>query len=329
MKTILYSAGEPSGIGPDIIIQLAQSSFWEQSKATVVIISDPKLFQDRANELNLQTNIKMVNSLQELSPNQMGTLQILQITECVDTKSKRLNPANGEYVLKNLEAGIRMSMERDDCALVTGPIQKNNMSSCGVPFIGHTEYIEEITKAKNAFMMMSSEHLKVVLATTHIPLKEVAQSINKELILTVCQSTYKYLENFYHIKRPNIALLGLNPHAGESGVLGTEEIEILADAISELKSFGIDIAGPISADSAFTKSNLERFDAFIGMYHDQVLPTFKALSFGKGVNVTIGVPIIRVSVDHGTALDLAGSGHASSDSLMSAIKEANRLLSDG
>jgi len=329
LKTILYSAGEPSGIGPDIIIQLAQSSFWEQSKATVVLIGDPKLFEDRANELNLQANIQMVNSLQELSPNQMGTLQMLQITECVDTKSKRLNPANGEYVLKNLEAGIRMSMERNDCALVTGPIQKNNMSSCGVPFIGHTEYIEEITKAKSAFMMMSSEHLKVVLATTHIPLKEVAQSINKELILRVCQSTFKYLENFYHIKRPNIALLGLNPHAGESGVLGTEEIEILADAISELKSFGIDIAGPISADSAFTKSNLQRFDAFIGMYHDQVLPAFKALSFGKGVNVTIGVPIIRVSVDHGTALDLAGSGHASSDSLMSAMKEANRLLSDG
>ncbi len=175
MKTILYSAGEPGGIGPDIIIQLAQSSFWEQSKAIVVLIGDPKLFENRANELNLQANIQMVKSLEELSPNQMGTLQILQITECVDTKSKRLNPANGEYVLKNLEAGIRMSMERDACALVTGPIQKNNMSSCGVPFIGHTEYIEEITKAKNAFMMMSSEHLKVVLATTHIPLKEVAQ----------------------------------------------------------------------------------------------------------------------------------------------------------
>ena len=329
MKTILYSAGEPSGIGPDIVIQLAQSSFWEQSKAAVVLIGDPKLFQDRTNELNLHTDIKIVSSLNELLPNQIGMLQILQVAECHDTSSKNLNPSNGEYVLKILEAGIRISMERDDCALVTGPIQKNNMSECGVPFIGHTEYIEEITKAKNAFMMMSSERLKVVLATTHIPLKEVSQLINKELILKVCQSTYKYLKNFYDIKHPNIALLGLNPHAGESGVLGTEEIEILDDAILELKSFGIDIAGPISADSAFTKSNLERFDAFIGMYHDQVLPTFKALSFGKGVNVTIGVPIIRVSVDHGTALDLAGSGLASSDSLMSAIKEANRLLSDG
>lgn len=329
MKSILYTPGEPGGIGPDILIKLLCSDTWEQSNAVVIAVGDPELFLARAKELKLQIGVRVLESINVANVNQKNILQILHVGDCPASNSGSLNLKNGSYVLKTLESGIRLCMEREDCALVTGPIQKNNMAECGLPFVGHTEYIQKITKAKDAFMMMSSENLKVVLATTHIPLKEVAGSITKDLILRVCQTTYKYLESFYQIKRPKIALLGLNPHAGENGVLGGEEIEILNHAIFDLKYSNMEIVGPISADSAFTKTNLEKFDAYIGMYHDQVLPTFKALSFGRGVNITIGVPIIRVSVDHGTALELAGTGKASSASLITAIKEANRLLSNG
>ena len=326
MKKIIYSPGEPSGIGPDLIIQLSCSTFWNQINIPIACIADPELLIDRANTLGKKIKIKEISNPEELKKNKRNEIQVIKIAKCPNTKYGKLHRSNAKYVLDNLNYGIDTALTNKKVGLVTGPISKENIISIDKKFSGHTEHIQKLTKSKDALMLLGSEKLKVALATTHIPLKAVPKKITKSLIINKAIILNEELKNKFRIKNPQITLLGLNPHAGEGGKIGSEEKEILLPAVKELRKKKINISYPKSADTAFTKKGLKETDAFLGMYHDQVLPVLKALSFGSAVNVTLGIPIVRTSVDHGVALDMAGSGKSDTASLKEAIKIAKKII---
>ena len=326
MKKILYSPGEPSGIGPDIIIQLCRTTFWTDIKVPILCISDPKLLDKRAADLEKKITLQKISDIDELKANKRNVLQVIHVSDCKNTKYGKLYKSNAKYVLDNLKFGIDEALKNKNLALVTGPISKENIISINKTFSGHTEFIQQKTNSKEVLMLLSSDQLKVALTTTHIPLKNVSKKITKELIISKAITLNKGLKEKFKIKNPIIKLLGLNPHSGEGGKIGKEEVDILIPAVKELRKKKINISYPISADTAFTKKNLKETDAFLGMYHDQVLPVIKALSFGNAINVTLGVPITRTSVDHGVALDIAGSGKADPSSLKEAIKIAKKIL---
>ena len=326
MKKILYSPGEPSGIGPDIIIQLCRTTFWTDIKVPILCISDPKLLDKRAADLEKKITLQKISDIDELKANKRNVIQVMHISDCKNTKYGKLYKSNAKYVLDNLKFGIDEALKNKNLALVTGPISKENIISINKKFSGHTEFIQQKTNSKEVLMLLASDQLKVALTTTHIPLKNVSKKITKELIISKAITLNKGLKEKFKIKNPIIKLLGLNPHSGEGGKIGKEEVDILIPAVKELRKKKINISYPISADTAFTKKNLKETDAFLGMYHDQVLPVIKALSFGNAINVTLGVPITRTSVDHGVALDIAGSGKADPSSLKEAIKIAKKIL---
>ena len=326
MKKIIYSPGEPSGIGPDLIIQLSCSTFWNQINIPIACIADPELLINRANTLGKKIKIKEISNPGELKKNKRNEIQVIKIAKCPNTKYGKLHRSNAKYVLDNLNYGIDTALTNKKVGLVTGPISKENIISIDKKFSGHTEHIQKLTKSKDVLMLLGSEKLKVALATTHIPLKAVPKKITKSLIINKAIILDEELKNKFRIKNPQITLLGLNPHAGEGGKIGSEEKEILLPAVKELRKKKINISYPKSADTAFTKKGLKETDAFLGMYHDQVLPVLKALSFGSAVNVTLGIPIVRTSVDHGVALDMAGSGKSDTASLKEAIKIAKKII---
>ena len=326
MKKILYSPGEPSGIGPDIIIQLCKTEFWTDIKIPILCISDPKLLDKRAADLRKKITLQKISDIDELKANKRNVIQVMHISDCKNTKYGKLYKSNAQYVLDNLNFGIDEALKNKNLALVTGPISKENIISINNKFSGHTEFIQQKTNSKEVLMLLASDQLKVALTTTHIPLKNVSKKITKELIISKAITLNKGLKEKFKIKNPIIKMLGLNPHSGEGGKIGKEEVDIIIPAVKELRKKKINISYPISADTAFTKKNLKETDAFLGMYHDQVLPVIKALSFGNAINVTLGVPITRTSVDHGVALDIAGSGKADPSSLKEAIKAAKKII---
>jgi len=326
LKKIIYSPGEPSGIGPDLIIKLCRSTFWTDIKIPVVCLCDPKLLNNRAADLEKNITLRQISDIDEIKVNQKNVIQIMHISECRNTKYGKLYKSNAQYVLDNLEFGINEAFQDKNIALVTGPISKENIISINKKFSGHTEFIQQKTNSNEVLMLLASDQLKVALITTHIPLKNVSKKITKELIISKAITLNKGLEEKFKIKNPIIKMLGLNPHSGEGGKIGKEEVDIIIPAVKELRKKKINISYPISADTAFTKKNLKETDAFLGMYHDQVLPVIKALSFGNAINVTLGVPITRTSVDHGVALDIAGSGKADPSSLKEAIKTAKKII---
>ena len=326
MKKILYSPGEPSGIGPDLIIQLCKSTFWTDIKIPILCLSDPKLLIQRAKDLGKKITLKEISAIEQLQKNKKNIIQIMHVSDCGNTKPGKLYKSNAQYVLDNLKFGIDEALKNKNLAIVTGPISKENIISINKAFSGHTEYIQQRTKSDEVLMLLASDQLKVALATTHIPLKKVANKISKELVISKATTLNHELKQKFKIKNPNIKLLGLNPHSGEGGKIGKEEIDILIPAVKELRKKKINISYPISADTAFTKKNLKETDAFLGMYHDQVLPVIKALSFGSAINITLGVPITRTSVDHGVALDISGTGKSDPSSLKEAIKTAKKIL---
>ena len=220
----------------------------------------------------------------------------------------------------------KRQINKQDVALVTGPLNKETIISIDKKFTGHTEYIQKLTKSDDVLMMLASDKLKVAIATTHIPLRKVARKITKDLIMNKVKILNKDLKEKFNIKNPNIKILGLNPHAGENGKIGNEEKEHIKPAVRALRKSKINVSLPISADTAFSHNNLKEADAYLGMYHDQVLPVLKALSFGNSINITLGVPIIRTSVDHGVALDIAGTDKSDTSSLSLAIKTAKKLI---
>jgi 4-hydroxythreonine-4-phosphate dehydrogenase len=326
LKKIIYSPGEPSGIGPDLIIQLCKSTFWTDVKIPIVCLSDPKLLKERASILRKKVTLKEISDLNQLEANKRNIIQIIHVSDCGNTKYGKLYNSNAKYVLANLQFGIDQALKNKNLALVTGPISKKNIISINKAFSGHTEYIQQRTKSDEVLMLLASDQLKVALLTTHIPLKKVANKITKELVIRKVITLNEGLKEKFKIKNPKIKLLGLNPHSGEGGKIGKEEIDILIPAVKELRKKKINISYPISADTAFTKKNLKETDAFLGMYHDQVLPVIKALSFGSAINITLGVPITRTSVDHGVALDISGTGKSDPSSLKEAIKTAKKIL---
>ena len=326
MKKIIYSSGEPAGIGPDLIIKLAFSKEWENFRIPILVVGDPCLFLDRSRLLKKNLKIINIDSIKKLKKNKKGILQVITVNKCKNTSPGKIFKSNAKYVLNNLNYAIKETLSDKSAALVTGPLSKESIISVKKDFSGHTEHIQKLTKSNDVLMMLASKKLNVALATTHIPIKDVANKITKKLIIDKIKILNEGLKSKFNIKNPNIKVLGLNPHSGENGKIGDEEVKIIKPAIKELKKENINISFPISADTAFSIKNLKETDAYLGMYHDQVLPVLKALSFGESVNITLGVPIIRTSVDHGIALDIAGTGYGDTSSLSLAIKIAKKLL---
>ena len=323
MKQILYSHGEPAGIGIDLILWIAKLKFWSSINIPIVVISDGELLKARAKLLKLKIEFHELQDLKKAKKNETGCIQFHCVSQCKDFTPGVLNPQNASYVISNLNFAIDAAIENSKIAVVTGPIQKSNIVEGGIKtFQGHTEWIQKRTGSKDAVMLLASKKIKVALATTHIPLSEVPKNIKKAKLINVIKVVNDALKKKFKIKKPKIRVLGLNPHAGESGKIGTEELKIITPAINACKKLGMDIVGPLSADTAFHKDLIQDTDAYIAMFHDQALPVLKALSFGEAINTTLGIPIIRTSVDHGTALEFAGRKKPMLGSLQEAIIQA-------
>ena len=296
-------------------------------RSCLICIVDFELLKSRAKLLNLKIQFVEIKSLKLAKKNKLGTVQFIQSANCKDLSPGSLNPKNAKYVLDNLNFGIAECLKKQRVGLVTGPIQKSNIIDGGFKtFQGHTEWIQKKTKSKNVVMLLSSKNIKVALATTHIPLTEVAKNIRKAKLIEIIQTLHTGLKTKFKIKKPSITVLGLNPHAGENGKIGEEEIKKINPAVEVCRGMGINASYAISADTAFTAKKLKQTDAYLAMYHDQALPVLKALSFGKAVNITLGTPIIRTSVDHGTALEIAGKIKPKLGSIKEAIKLAEIQL---
>ena len=317
-KKIAISVGEPAGIGPDILIQTVQ----KQRKDLLIAYADPDLIAERARLLKLPLKLTDPESKDAYSP---GTLSIVPHKLALPCRPGMLNPENSDYVLKCLNAAMNSCVKNETEALVTAPIQKSVIRDANIKFTGHTEYLANKLGTSNQVMMLASDHLRVALVTTHIPLNKVSNSITKEKLIRTIKILNTDLINKFQISKPKILVCGLNPHAGESGYLGTEETKIITPTLRELSTLGIDVVGPLSADTIFNEVNIKQADAFVAMYHDQGLPVIKSLNFGEITNITLGLPIIRTSVDHGTALDLAGTGKSIYKSFEKAVHLASEL----
>ena len=313
---IAITSGEPAGIGPDIITQIKTHNF----DARLVIIGDKTLIMQRAKQLG------STQQYTDYQPGQNNTdpdlLEIWQIPLCVPCKAGELNKHNADYVLKTLDRACKGCLSGEFDAMVTAPVQKDIINQAGIPFSGHTEYLAEICGVKKPVMLLATENLRVALATIHMPLRAVPDTITSALIIETSEIVDHDLRTRFGLDNPHIKICGLNPHAGENGYLGHEVLESIIPAIETLQSRGMNVSGPYPADTVFTPSALADADAVLAMYHDQGLPVLKHAGFHNAINTTLGLPIIRSSVDHGTALDLAGTGKANPGSLMAAIDSA-------
>jgi len=318
---IIVSTGEPAGIGPDVALMLAAQDI----PGTPVFLGNADLLRSRAAAFGSNTRIRTIPDTQSATPHSPGILQVLDTALAAPVVAGTPDPANANYVLQLLDRSAALCLDGAADALVTAPIQKSVINEAGVAFTGHTEYLAAKTNAALPVMMLVGDTLRVALVTTHIALKDVARHINAARLEQTIRVLAADLVRRFNIAVPRIRVLGLNPHAGERGVLGREEIEIIGPVIARLREAGLELLGPTPADTAFTPDALANVDAVLAMYHDQGLPVIKALGFGQVVNVTLGLPIVRTSVDHGTALDLAGTGRASAASLIAAYLLAVRL----
>ena len=324
-KLIAITPGEPAGIGPDITLMLAQYEL----PAIPVAIADPALLQQRANQLEIQIDLQIFDSANPPEKHKINLLHVLPIKIKQKASSGSLNPINAAYVLETLQQAVLLCQKNTCHALVTGPIHKACIIESGYSiFTGHTEFLGELTTAK-PLMMLATNTLRVALVTTHIPLSAVSSAITPERLTLAIEILHRDLIRLFDIDQPRIAVTGLNPHAGEQGHLGHEEKEIIEPVVNKLRQQGMQLLGPLPADTAFTPNQLKHCDAVLTMYHDQGLPTLKHAGFGQAVNITLGLPIIRTSVDHGTALALAGTGKADPNSLLTAFKLAARLKNIG
>jgi 4-hydroxythreonine-4-phosphate dehydrogenase len=320
---LLITTGEPAGIGPEVSLNAALAFLAEQENVRITLLGDESLFAIP----------------QQANPSVLARLKIQSVPLQQAVQAGILNPANAGYVVNLLDLALDACKQKRFDAMVTAPVQKSVINQAGIPFTGHTEYLAQRCEVSHVVMMLcaplpkgflgikSARELRVALVTTHIPLQAVAAALSQDFILETIQIIYADLQARFGIAKPVLRMAGLNPHAGESGYLGQEEIEIISPAIKTAQGLGINISGPYAGDTMFEAAALEKVDAFIAMYHDQGLAPFKFVSFGGGVNVTLGLPIIRTSVDHGTALGIAGTGSADSGSMLEALRLAYQLAS--
>jgi 4-hydroxythreonine-4-phosphate dehydrogenase len=315
---IVITAGEPAGIGPDVVLRALQSEF----AARIAVIADLNVLRERADLLGITCHIDGLENPEDVAPHTPGRLQVLH-TPCAQTVVPgTLNTANAPFVVSTLGMAAELTGSGLYDAVVTAPVQKSIINDSGIPFSGHTEFFADFFGCDDVVMLLANKQFKVALATTHLPLRDVADAISRGSLSKQLKIISEGFSKFYGIPRPKIAMLGLNPHAGEGGHLGREEIDELIPACESARSEGIDVSLPLPADTAFVSEEVTAADVVFAMYHDQGLPVLKTAGFGDSVNVTLGLPVIRTSVDHGTALALAGSEAASEGSLIAAINEA-------
>jgi len=319
---LAITPGEPAGIGPDIVIQLAETP----QAADLVVFADPELLQSRAEELKIRLQVIPFDPDQKPSLLPVNTLRVCPTPLQAPAIAGKPDKCNAAYVLQTLDHAIKACLELQCDGLVTGPVHKGLIHQAGFPFTGHTEYLAKHTRSEQVVMMLATEGLRVALATTHIPLKAVSAAITPELLEKTIQVLHRDLQKYFCDKAPVIFVCGLNPHAGDQGALGTEEIDIIIPALEKLRAQQINIVGPLSADTIFSPGYLAQADVFLAMYHDQGLPILKYKGFGNAVNVTLGLNIIRTSVDHGTAFELAATGRADSQSLQLAVDTAIKMV---
>jgi 4-hydroxythreonine-4-phosphate dehydrogenase len=323
---IFLTPGEPAGIGPDLAVILAR----RRLPAEIVVVADPALLRERARHLRQRVEVVEVDPrARRPAAHRPGRLLVAPVPLRRPAQAGVLDPANASYVLDTLRQAVKLCEAHRRAALVTGPVHKAVINDAGIPFTGHTEFLAELTGVATPVMMLVAGTLRVALATTHLPLRAVPDAITETGLKAVLRVLAADLRARFGIARPRILVAGLNPHAGEGGHLGREETEVIAPALAELRAEGLDLTGPLPADTLFTPPVLDGADAVLAMYHDQGLPVLKHAGFGAAVNVTLGLPIIRTSVDHGTALELAGTGRADSGSLLGAIAMAAALARRG
>ncbi len=316
MLPLLITPGEPAGIGPELAVRLAIED------PSLVVVADPGLLARTVERLGLTTGIV---ELADVTADATGGIRCLPVTMATPEKPGRLDTANAAYVIDCLRTALRACMAGNVAGMVTGPVHKGVINDAGVSFSGHTEFLAEGSGVERVVMMLAAGSLRVALATTHLPLKDVPAAITVDRIGSTLDILHGDLVKRFGIERPHIGVLGLNPHAGEEGHLGHEEIETITPVIENRRIAGMDLTGPLPADTAFVPTHLRGFDAVLAMYHDQGLPVLKHVGFGHAVNVTLGLPFIRTSVDHGTALDIAGTGQADGGSLTAAVALARQL----
>jgi 4-hydroxythreonine-4-phosphate dehydrogenase len=316
---LVITAGEPAGIGPDLCVQLAAAL------PDLVVIADKYLLQQRAERLGLDLQICEWEDRHSAIRNPQSALSVIHVPLAVPAVPGELNVANSAYVLETLRRALQGCQSGEFSGMVTAPVHKGIINDAGIAFTGHTEFLAELTQTPQVVMMLAGGGMRVALATTHLALREVPDAITAALLESVLRIICRDLQCRFGVARPRILVAGLNPHAGEGGHMGREEIEVMIPVLDRLRSEGMNVSVPLPADTLFTPDKLAQCECVLTMYHDQGLPVLKHASFGQGVNITLGLPIIRTSVDHGTALDLAGTGRANSGSLLEAIKVAAQM----
>lgn len=319
---VVITPGEPAGIGPDLVVQLAQRSW----PVELVVCADATLLQDRAKLLGLPLQLLPYDAGQQPSPQKAGTLTLLSVPLRTPVVPGQLSTENGHYVVDTLARACDGCINGEFAALITGPVHKGVINEAGIPFTGHTEFFEERSHSPKVVMMLATEAMRVALVTTHLPIKAIPDAITPELLREIIAILHHDLQTKFGIAQPHVLVCGLNPHAGEGGHMGTEEIDTIIPVLEEMRAQGMNLSGPLPADTLFQPKYLDNADAVLAMYHDQGLPVLKYQGFGRGVNITLGLPFIRTSVDHGTALDLAGQGKADVGSFITALNLAIKMI---
>jgi 4-hydroxythreonine-4-phosphate dehydrogenase len=320
LPRILLTMGEASGIGPELLVKIAQQEF----NAEIVVLADQDLLNRVADDLALPLQLLPIDWRKQPERHRKGYLRFENIQLPADVVAGQLQPENASAIIKMLSRAGELALANSVDAIVTAPVHKAVLNQVNPDFLGHTEFFAEQANVAQVVMMLANSQLRVALATTHIPLSQVSHAITQELIEQIVKIIHHSFVQF-DLPQPKIAVCGLNPHAGENGLLGLEDREVIAPAITQLQHSGIAVEGPFPSDSLFTLNKREIYDVFLAMYHDQGLPVVKALGFGQCANITLGLPYIRTSVDHGTAMDIAAQRIASPSSLNYAIKYAIQL----
>lgn len=321
-KRIVITPGEPAGVGPDLVAVLAQQDW----PVELVVCADPALLLERARLLQLPLTLRDYQPAHPVQPQRAGTLTILPVNAAATVVPGELNVANSAYVVETLARACDGCLNGEFAALITGPVNKSVINDGGLPFTGHTEFFADRSHCDRVVMMLATEELRVALATTHLPLLAVPGAITQQSLFEVITILDSDLKSKFGIKQPQIYVCGLNPHAGEGGHMGREELDVIIPALDTLRSRGIKLIGPLPADTLFQPKYLQHADAVLAMYHDQGLPVLKYQGFGRAVNITLGLPFIRTSVDHGTALELAGTGTADAGSFKTALNLAIKMI---